>query len=110
MVPARAFAASAGDTAGPRGSITTVPVVARSHAGWLTVGRGVDFTESVKLIAHHVQQQCITGLDLLDEVDGVHASSELEHGDVRVNFAAERDFGKQCGDHAAHEVRAGRIG
>lgn len=72
-------------------------------------GRGVDFTESVKLIAHHVQQQCITGLDLLDEVDGVRLI-ELEHGDVRVQFAAERDFGKQCGDHAAHEVRAGRIG
>ena len=53
-------------------------------------GRGVDFTESVKLIAHHVQQQCITGLDLLDEVDGVRLI-ELEHGDVRVQFAAERD-------------------
>ena len=49
-------------------------------------GRGVDFTESVKLIAHHVQQQCITGLDLLDEVDGVRLI-ELEHGDVRVQFA-----------------------
>ena len=56
-------------------------------------GRGVDFTESVKLIAHHVQQQRITGLDLLDEVDGVRLI-ELEHGDVRVQFAAERDFGK----------------
>ena len=69
----------------------------------------VDFAETVELVAHHVEQQAVVGLHLFDEMHRVRFV-EFQYGDVGVQFAAERDFGQQRRDHAAGEIRSGRIG
>ena len=69
----------------------------------------VDLTEAVELVAHDVEQQAVARLDLANEMHGV-GLVEFEHGDVGVQPAAERDPVQQGRDHAAGEVRAGRIG
>ena len=69
----------------------------------------VDLAETVKLVAHHVEQQAVVGRHLLDEMHGVRLV-EFQHRDVGVEFAGKRDFRKQRRNHATGEVRAGRVG
>ena len=73
------------------------------------LGGGVDLTEPVELVAHHVEEQAHARLDLADEMHGP-GLVEFQDCDVGIELAAPGDQRKQLGDHATGEVRSGAVG
>ena len=102
--------------AGDAGKRCYARVVAVEHHGARRRGgdraqqaRGVvDFAETVELVPQHVEQHAVARRHLFDEQRGV-GLVQLEDGDVGAQPAAGIHLAHERGDHAAHEVRPGRV-
>ena len=63
------------------------------HLGQETCS-GIDFTEPVQLVAHDVEEEGMTGLDLPDEVDRV-GLVQFQNGYVRIQLPTRAEGGDQ---------------